>query len=319
MLVEVKNLKKYFQVRAGLFRRVTGLVHAVDSVTFGINEKETFALIGESGCGKTTLGRTVLRLIEPTSGEIYLEGKNILELTKDQLRSLRQKMQIVFQDPASSLNPRVTVGKAVSEPLIINKLSGSEEARERTVELFKKVGLEEGHFDKFPHEFSGGQKQRVCIARALILKPKFLVLDEPTSALDVSVQAQILNLLMELQEEYSLTYLFISHNLSIVRNIADRIGVMYAGKLVETGTARKIFSAPLNPYTKALFSAVPIAKPGAKREIILLEGEPPSLISPPQGCRFWPRCKFAKNICKESEPNLKVVENGHEVACWLAQ
>ncbi|MDI6707934.1 MAG: ATP-binding cassette domain-containing protein [Candidatus Thermoplasmatota archaeon] len=314
MLVEVLNLKKYFTVKA-LLRKSSSCVRAVDNVSFSIAEKETFALVGESGCGKTTLGRTILRLIEPTSGEIYFERKNILRLSKEELRVLRQKMQIVFQDPEAALDPRIPVGKAVAEPLIIHKLASSEVIEKNVNELFEKVGLEKQHLDKYPHEFSGGQKQRICIARALALKPKFLVLDEPTSALDVSVQAQILNLLMDLQKYYGLTYLFITHNLGIVRNIADRIAVMYGGKFIESGTTDEIFSNPLHPYTQALFSSIPSADI-AQRARVILKGESPNLISPPKGCKFYTRCEHAKPICKEMEPTLSAMGD-HKVACWM--
>lgn len=312
VLISVRNLKKYFQTKSGE-------LHAVDNISFDIKRGETLGLVGESGCGKSTAGRAIIRLHEPTSGEIYLEGKNILEYKGlKEMRKMRQEMQIVFQDPYSSLNPRMSTFDLIAEPLVVNGLTGSKDNLEKKVyKMMETVGLARRLANSFPHELDGGRRQRIGIARALILEPKFLVLDEPVSALDVSIQAQILNLMDQLQEEMSLTYLFISHDLSVVRHISDRIAVMYLGQIVELGTYDRIFDNPLHPYTRALLSAIPIPKVGVKRERIILQGDVPSPINPPKGCRFAGRCPYCMDICKETPVELREVEPGHFVACHL--
>lgn len=295
VLLEVKNLKKYFQTKRGL-------LHAVDDINLTINKGETLGLVGESGCGKSTAGRAILRLHEPTSGEVLLNGKNVLEYkTRTEINKMRQEMQIVFQDPYSSLNPRMNTFELISDPLIVNKLTKSQdELEDRVYEMMEIVGLEERLAGSYPHELDGGRRQRIGIARALILKPQFIVLDEPVSALDVSIQAQILNLMDELQDRLSLTYLFISHDLSVVKHISDRIAVMYLGKIVELTDYKRIFSDPLHPYTKALLSAIPIPKYGLNRERIILKGDVPSPINPPEGCRFCGRCPNKMDICEKN-------------------
>lgn len=312
VLISVRNLKKYFQTKSGE-------LHAVDNISFDIKRGETLGLVGESGCGKSTAGRAIIRLHEPTSGEIYLEGKNILEYKGlKEMRKMRQEMQIVFQDPYSSLNPRMSTFDLIAEPLVVNGLTGSKDNLEKKVyKMMETVGLARRLANSFPHELDGGRRQRIGIARALILEPKFLVLDEPVSALDVSIQAQILNLMDQLQEEMGLTYLFISHDLSVVRHISDRIAVMYLGQIVELGTYDRIFDNPLHPYTRALLSAIPIPKVGVKRERIILQGDVPSPINPPKGCRFAGRCPYCMDICKETPVELREVEPGHFVACHL--
>lgn len=296
-IIVVKGLVKHFPIKEGVFKRAIGGVKAVDRIDFYINEGETLGLVGESGCGKTTVGRTILRLIEQTDGKILFESINLLELNKNEMRALRSKMQIVFQDPFASLNPRMTIKKTVGEPLIINGIKGTE-LRKRVLELLEKVGLKEEHLNRFPHEFSGGQRQRIGIARALALNPKFIVLDEPTSALDVSVQAQVLNLLKDLQKELGLTYLFISHDLSVIKHFCDRMAVMYVGKIVEMGSVKEIFKNPKHPYTEALLSAIPVADPEYKSKRIILKGEVPSAVTPPKNCRFHPRCNYTFDLCK---------------------
>jgi oligopeptide/dipeptide ABC transporter ATP-binding protein len=316
-LVEIKHLKKYFPIRKGVLQREVARVHAVDDVSFAVQEGETLGLVGESGCGKSTLGRTVVRLLEPTAGEIVFQGKRIEDLSSRQLRPLRREMQMVFQDPYASLNPRKRVGTIISDPMKIHKLGDAKERKARTEELLETVGLSPEHYNRFPHEFSGGQRQRIGIARALALKPKLIVADEPVSALDVSIQSQMLNLLEDLQNEFQLTYIFIAHDLGVVRHVSDRIAVMYLGKLVELSPAEELYVRPIMPYTEALLSAVPIPDPdlAAARKRIVLEGDVPSPINPPSGCRFHPRCRYATQVCKEVEPPLVDYGNGHVAAC----
>lgn len=314
-LVEVRNLKKYFPTGEGLFGAGLDTVKAVDDVSFTIRRGETFGLVGESGCGKSTTGRCMLRLIEPTSGEVFFDGQDLLSLDSKELRLLRREMQIIFQDPYSSLNPRMQVGEIIAEPLVIHRVGNRRERRDRVAELLGLVGLKPEHADRYPHEFSGGQRQRIGIARALALNPKFIVCDEPVSALDVSVQAQVVNLLQDLQERLGLTYLFISHGLSVVEHISTRVGIMYLGKLVEVASSEEIFHNPLHPYTKALLSAIPVPDPDVRRERLPLTGEIPTAISPPSGCRFRTRCPMAEPRCAEIEPQLVEVSPGHFVAC----
>jgi oligopeptide transport system ATP-binding protein len=316
ILLEVRNLVKHFPVTKGfLFQRQTGVVRAVDGVSFTVREGETLGLVGESGCGKTTLGRVILRLLEPTGGEVVFQGRNIFQLSREELRRLRRDMQIIFQDPYSSLNPRMTVGDIVGEPLEIHRLARGREKIRRVQELLEIVGLSPYHINRYPHEFSGGQRQRIGIARALAVNPKFIICDEPVSALDVSIQAQIINLLQELQREFRLTYLFIAHDLSVVKHISDRIAVMYLGKIVELAPADELFENPQHPYTEALLSAVPIPDPEIRRERILLPGDVPSPVNPPSGCRFHTRCMYAVERCSVEEPRLEEVAPGHWVAC----
>ncbi|ABN69454.1 oligopeptide/dipeptide ABC transporter, ATPase subunit [Staphylothermus marinus F1] len=315
-LLKVVDLKKYFPVKGIFFTK--GYVKAVDGVSFEIERGKTMGLVGESGCGKTTVGRLVLRLLKPTSGKVFFEGKDIFKLKGKELREFRKKAQMVFQDPYSSLNPRMTVFDIIYEPVKVYKLKVSDPEK-FVVNLLYQVGLNESHLYRYPHEFSGGQRQRIAIARILALNPEFIVLDEPTSALDVSVQAQILNLLKELQRKYNLTYLFISHDLGVVRYMSDWIAVMYLGQIVEYGPAEEVFEKPLHPYTKALFSAIPIPDPEItrKREKLKVPGEPPSPINPPPGCRFHPRCPFKMDICEKTEPELIEYEKDHFVKCYL--
>ena len=318
MLLEVRDLKKYFGIKGGLLRKDVGAVRAVDDIDLLVRKGETLGLVGESGCGKTTLGRVILRLTDTTEGEIFFEDANLLALKKDEMRKMRRNMQIVFQDPYSSLDPRMTVKKIIGEPMVIHKLTHGRELEERILELLEKVGLNPDHLNRFPHEFSGGQRQRIGVARAMALNPKFVVLDEPTSSLDVSVQAKILNLLKELQQELGLTYLFISHDLSVIKHMSDRIAVMYVGKIVEVAEKDDLFKEQLHPYTQALFSAVPIPDPHLRnKEKIILKGEVASPINPPLGCRFHPRCQYAKKVCMQEEPHLKEVRPEHRVACHL--
>ena len=310
-LLEVKHLKKYFNTKAGL-------LHAVDDVSFSIAKGETLGLVGESGCGKSTIGRAILRLHEPTSGEVILDGTDVTKLNKQELRELRRKMQIVFQDPYSSLDGRKSVFESIGEPLVIQKVCKSKaEYEKRVYELMETVGLAERLVNAYPHELAGGRRQRVGIARALALNPSFLVLDEPVSALDVSIQAQVLNLMQKLQKDLGLTYLFISHNLSVVKHISDRIAVMYLGRMVEFSDCRALFKNPLHPYTKALLSAVPIPRLDVKQERILLEGDVPSPVNPAPGCRFASRCASCMEICREKQPELQEIEPGHFAACHL--
>ena len=316
-LLEVKHVKKYFPIRKGVLQREVAHVHAVDDVTFAVREGETLGLVGESGCGKSTLGRTIIRLLEPTAGEIIFEGTSIEHLGTRRLRPLRREMQMVFQDPYASLNPRKRVGTIVSDPMRIHDLGNRAEQKRRVGEILETVGLSPEHYNRFPHEFSGGQRQRIGIARALALRPKLIVADEPVSALDVSIQSQMLNLLDDLQNELKLTYLFIAHDLGVVRHVSDRIAVMYLGKIVELSPAEELYTRPIMPYTEALLSAVPIPDPdlAEQRERIVLVGDVPSPINPPSGCRFHPRCRYATDICKEVEPPLVDYGNSHLAAC----
>lgn len=317
LLIDVKSLKKYFPVKGGIFQRIIGYVRAVDGVDFNIKKGDIFGLVGESGCGKTTLGRACLRLIEPNSGEILFNGVKLLELNLNEMQKMRLNMQMVFQDPFSSLDPRKMIKDIVGEGLVIHGLAEGHELQKKVLQTMEKVGLKQEHLYRYPHEFSGGQRQRIGIARALVLNPKLIVLDEPTSALDVSVQAQILNLLKNLQKDLGLTYLFISHNLSVIEYMSDRIAVMYVGKIVETGSKVELFEKPLHPYTKALFSAIPIPDPDFEHEKIILQGDVPSPLNPPSGCRFHPRCPYVRSSCKENEPELIDVGDEHLVACPL--
>lgn len=319
-ILEVKELKKYFPVKKGIFRKTVGNVKAVDGVNFNIKKGETLGLVGESGCGKSTTGRTIIRLIESTSGDVWFEGKNVLSLNKKEMRSMRKEMQIIFQDPYASLNPRMTVADIVGEPLDIHNLvKNRKERNEKVKEILNNVGLMPEYMNRYPHEFSGGQRQRIGIARALAVNPKLIIADEPVSALDVSIQAQVINLMQELQEEYGLTYLFIAHDLSVVKHISDRVAVMYLGKIVEITGKKELYDNPLHPYTQSLLSAIPIPDPTHKAERIILEGDVPSPVDPPSGCRFHPRCPEAMDICSKVEPEFKDYGNGHFAACHLLE
>lgn len=316
-LLVVKDLRKFFPIRTGFFRRVTGYIKAVDGVDFEIYPGETFGLVGESGCGKSTVGRSILRLIEPTNGEVMFNGKNIVRLAQKEMRSVYRDMQLVFQDPYASLNPRMTVGQLIMEPMLVHNMYTAAERRKKVDELLDVVGLNSYHASRYPHEFSGGQRQRVGIARALVLNPKFIIADEPVSALDVSIQSQVLNLLKKLQLDYNIAYLFISHNLSVVKHVSNHIGVMYLGRIVESGDKEQIYSQTLHPYTQALLSAIPIADPQEKKSRIILQGDVPSPANPPAGCAFHTRCSSCMEICRKTRPDLKDVGNGHKVACHL--
>ncbi len=316
-ILQVSHLKKYFPIKGGMFGKQIGAVKAVEDVSFNIKRGTTMGLVGESGCGKSTTGRTLLRLIPKTDGTVLFNGKDIYSLDHKELRELRTKMQIIFQDPYSSLSPRLPVGEIIGEAVREHKLVPKEEYDEYLNKIMDDCGLQTYHKDRYPHEFSGGQRQRICIARALALNPEFVVCDEPVSALDVSVQAQIINLLKELQEKRNLTYLFISHDLSVVEHISDTIGVMYLGGLVETGSTEDIFAKPLHPYTEALFSAIPMPDPDLKRNRIILEGNIPSPANPPSGCKFHTRCRKCMEICKTQIPEEKDMGNGHMVRCHL--
>ena len=320
-LVSVKNLKKYFPINKGLFNKSVSNVKAVDDVSFDIKKGETLGLVGESGCGKTTCGRTLIKLYEPTSGEIIYNGQHLDKLSEKEMLIYRRKMQIIFQDPYASLDSRMTVGDIVGESIDIHKLMKGKERKERIDYLLNMVGLNTEHMNRYPHEFSGGQRQRIGIARSLAVEPEFIICDEPISALDVSIQAQVVNMLEDLQDSLGLTYLFIAHDLSMVKHISNRIGVMYLGNLVEIAESNELYTHPVHPYTTALLSAIPIPDPdeAAQRKRIVLEGDVPSPIDPPPGCRFRGRCRFVKEVCKEVTPTLKDIGGGHQVACHLVE
>ncbi len=317
IVMEVKNLKKYYPIKAGMFGRVVGQVRAVDGVSFRIYQGTTMGLVGESGCGKTTIGKTLLRLNDKTDGQVLFKGRELFELNKRELRHIRPQLQIIFQDPYSSLSPRMPVGEIIGEAVREHHLVPDSEFDDYITKIMRSCGLQPYHKDRYPHEFSGGQRQRICIARALALNPDFIVCDEPVSALDVSIQAQIINLLEDLQKEYGLTYLFISHDLSVVEHISDTVGVMYLGDMVEYGTKKDIFAKPMHPYTQALFSAIPVPDPTVKMNRIILEGSIPSPANPPKGCKFHTRCRECMEICKQEVPKSYDAGNGHTVVCHL--
>jgi oligopeptide/dipeptide ABC transporter ATP-binding protein len=318
-LLRIENLKKYFPVRGGLMRRVVAWVQAVDDITFTIREGETVGLVGESGCGKTTVGRTMLRLLKPTDGTVIFKEQNVFELKSRDLKDIRRDMQIIFQDPYASLDPRMPVGESIGEGLKIHNIGSPKERWAVVMNTLNKVGLQDFHARRYPHEFSGGQRQRIGIARALALRPKFIVCDEPVSALDVSIQSQVLNILRDLQSEFGLTYLFIAHNLSVVEHISDRVAVMYLGKVVEMSPRDELYSNPLHPYTQALMSAIPVPDPTLKRDRIILKGDVPSPLNPPSGCRFHPRCPVVMDHCKVEEPAYIEISKDHWVACWRVE
>lgn len=316
-ILEVRNLKKHFPIKAGVFQKVVGHVKSVDGVSFEIKKGQTFGLVGESGCGKTTTGRTILRLTEPTEGEAILNGKDIFKMSKKELQKIRPEIQIIFQDPYSSLDPRMPVGEIIGEAVRAHNIVPKEQYRDYIMQIMKDCGLRPYHIDRYPHEFSGGQRQRICIARALALNPSLIIADEPVSALDVSIQAQIINLMKELQAKRGISYLFISHDLSVVKYISDVIGVMYLGNLVEMAPKDELFDNPLHPYTQALLSAVPVPDPDFKMDTTILEGDLPSPANPPVGCKFNTRCSKCMDICKKEQPELKLKKNGHKIACHL--
>ncbi len=317
VLLDVKDLKKYFPIKRGLLKRTVGHVRAVDGISFSVNRGETLGVVGESGCGKSTMGRSILRLIEPTSGVVSFEGKDVINMSKSEMRAMRREMQIVFQDPYASLNPRYSVAKTLMEPMVIHNLHNPSTRMDRVRSILERVGLDSEYASRYPHEFSGGQRQRIGIARALTVNPKLIILDEPVAALDVSVQSQVLNLLDDLQNEFALTYVFVAHDLSVVRHISDRVLVMYLGHMAELADSDDMFTDPLHPYTQALLSAVPLPDPDVKRERIILQGDVPSPANPPQGCPFHTRCPMAMEICKTKVPEWKEVKPGHWVACHL--
>jgi oligopeptide/dipeptide ABC transporter ATP-binding protein len=316
-LLEVKDLRKYFPIRRGFFSRVVGHTKAVDGVSFEVRRGEILGLVGESGCGKTTLARTVLRLIEPTGGDVLFDNTSLLSLKGSEMRGMRKRIQIIFQDPYGSLNPRLTIGSMIAEAIKIHKLASGAAVRDRVAQLLERVGIPPDHMNRYPHEFSGGQRQRVGIARALAVGPELIVADEPVSALDVSIQAQILNLLKDLQQEYGLAFLFIAHDLGVVEYISDRVAVMYLGRIVEMTEAHRLYESPKHPYTQALISAIPSLDPAAKSQRILLPGDVPSPANAPSGCPFHPRCPQALPVCESEEPPLRAIEPGHMVSCWL--
>ncbi len=315
----VQDLVKYFPIKKGLFQRVVAHVRAVDGVSFSVKRGETMGLVGESGCGKTTVGRTILRLIPATRGKVFFDGQEIFALSRREMKRMRRDMQIVFQDPFSSLDPRMPIGESIAEGLSVHGIGNRQERYEAVLRALAEVQLRSDHARRYPHEFSGGQRQRIGIARALVLRPKFIVCDEPVSALDVSVQSQVLNILMDLQDQHGLTYLFIAHNLSVVEHISDRVAVMYLGKMVELADRRELFEHPQHPYTQALMSAIPVPDPRLKRERIILKGDVPSPVRPPSGCRFHPRCPFVMERCSKDEPVFKDYGGGHFAACWLLE
>lgn len=317
-MLRVRGLKKYFPIYKGFFRKLAGHVKAVDNISFDLHEKETLGIVGESGCGKTTVGRSLLRLIEPTDGEALFQNKDIFQLRSEELRTFRRNMQIIFQDPYSSLNPRMTIGSIIGDALELHGIAKGDDKFEMSRQLLTRVGLQASYINRYPHEFSGGQRQRIGIARAVALHPKFIVCDEAVSALDVSVQAQVINLLQDLQEEYGLSYMFIAHDLSVVKHISDRIAVMYLGRIVELSDCAELYKSPLHPYTQALLSAIPEPKPRKKKQRIILRGEVPNPINPPKGCHFHPRCPMAEAKCKTgAPPPLREVAPGHHVSCHL--
>ena len=318
-LLEVRNLKKYYSVKSGFLNKDRRSVKAVDGINLSVKQGEILGIVGESGCGKSTFGRSILRLIEPTSGEVIFEGTNICGLKKEEMRLKRREMQIVFQDPGASLNPRLTVGEIIGEPLEVFHICEGKEKEERIYKLMDLVGINRAYINRFPHEFSGGQRQRLGIARALAVNPKLIICDEPVSALDVSIRAQVLNLMKELKDKLNLTYIFISHDLSVVHHICDRVAVMYLGRVVEIADKKQIYENPVHPYTKALLSAIPMPDPEVKRERIILQGDVPNPADPPSGCHFHKRCPYAKQECSETVPPFVTVEPGHQVLCWLAE